>query len=75
MATTNKHLESLVEYVNKITDSPLSGEGTHQIYGTSLVRIINDGGGHRTIINGNSKTDLYDKMQCFIDGITYFKKD
>lgn len=75
MATTHKQLDDLAEYVNKITNSPSEGYGSHSIYGTSLAKIVNEYGGIRTIISGNTKTDLYDKMQCFISGITYLKKD
>ena len=71
MATTNKHLEDLAEYVNKITNSPSQGEDSHKIYGLSLVRIVNDSGGIRTIIYGKSKNDLFDKINCFINGINY----
>lgn len=77
MTTTRKQLDELAQYVNKITNSPTSGDGSHKIYDKALVKIVNDDGAIVNVVSayGKSKNELYDRIQCFIHGITYLNRN
>ena len=79
---TEKHLQVKVDYLNKITGSPMQpyidGKAqignyhlSHAYGGVCLHRIFNDGGGCTSpIIGGHvSKRELADLLSAFINGI------
>lgn len=86
---TKAMLEGQIEYLNKITNSPLKPykliDGKHvaqignfnlyQAYGAyGLHRICNEGGGVTTPIYGlHSKRDLYYQLRALIDGFNLAK--
>jgi len=81
---TNKQLESLCDLINQRTNSPMGGwqrvgnanvanVGHYYIDGAyggvSLVRMVTDGGGVRTIIERSSKRELFYLMHAFLKGM------
>jgi len=81
MRTTEKELQSLVQWLNKITNSPTDENGNqignyHLAFaygGVTLHRIVNSGGGVSTPLGGGyfTKRELAAKLRSFIAGIEY----
>lgn len=83
---TQKDLESLVERINELTNSPLkpydhethkSNVGNYHLSyaygGVNLHRMVNNGGGVETPLGGgyHTKRELYVKLRAFISGLAY----
>ena len=78
MRTTIKELESLVDYLNKVTNSPKGCEVNSYMLdeargGIGLVRKINSGGGVTTIFHLTTRKELALQIRAFIQGITLNK--
>ena len=81
---TEKQLDSLCDYINKLTGSPTDYRNaetgkinvghytiSHAYGGVCLHRICNDGGGCSTPLSHGhiSKRELYNEMQAFIKAL------
>jgi hypothetical protein len=83
---TDKQLQSLCDYINELTGSPLTPytrdeQGfranignyhlSHAYGGVCLHRMVNEGGGIRTILTSGhvTKRELYNAMQAYIRGL------
>ena len=63
------------EYINRRIES-LFGEvggdnGQFYCWGSSIVKVINTGGGVRTILTGKNLTDLIDKLDTIEDYLRF----
>ena len=82
---TEKQLESLCQYINELTGSPLTAYTqtkdsfkanignyhiSHAYGGVCLHRMVNEGGGIRTILTSGhvTKRELYNLMQSYAQG-------
>lgn len=82
---TEKMLENLVAAINEATGMPstkwtrhegnriTSNEGHYCLYSClgvcSLVQIVGENGGERTVLHAATKGELYGKMQAFREGL------
>lgn len=84
---TNKHLETLANRLNVMTNSPTAywDDGkcnvghfhiSYAYSGACLVRTVNDGGGVTCPIGSGhvSKRECYEQMYAFIRGIEFAKE-
>ena len=63
-------LRNELKYLNEITKEDKYPYQFYIAYGAyGLNKVVNDGGGARTIIGLTTKKDLYYQMQCLINGI------
>ena len=70
MRITMEDLRNELKYLNEITKEDKYPYQFYIAYGAyGLVKIINDGGGARTIIGLTTKKDLYYQMESLIKGI------
>ena len=70
MRITMQDLRNELKYLNEITKEDKFPYQFYIAYGAyGLVKIVNDGGGARTIISLTTKKDLYYQMQSLIKGI------
>lgn len=77
---TLKHLEGRIKFLNEITNNPtdtyengdfkVGNYHLYRAYGNHyLHQVANENGGTTTILCGESKRDLSDKLDILIDGI------
>jgi len=86
---TNKHLEGVVNRLNRVTGNPsnpwtkkngklTANIGNYHLYGaygsTGLHRMYSEGGGVETVIHLTTKRDLYNKIIALLDGIEIGKE-
>ena len=84
---TQKQLESLVDRLNEVTNSPRSyfNEETRKINighycldyaygGVALEKTVNEGGAVCVIIGRGTKRELYDRLHALLDGIRIAKE-
>ena len=70
MRITMEDLRNELKYLNEITKDDKYPYQFYIAYGAyGLVKIVNDGGGARTIIGLTTKKDLYYQMQSLMKGI------
>ena len=70
MKITMQDLRNQLEYLNKITKEDKHPYKFYIAYGAyGLDKIVNDGGGARTIIHLTTKKDLYNQIETLIKGI------
>ena len=70
MRITMQDLRNELKYLNEMTKEDKFPYQFYIAYGAyGLVKIVNDGGGARTIISLTTKKDLYYQMQSLIKGI------
>lgn len=70
MRITMEMLRNELKYLNEITKEDKYPYQFYIAYGAyGLVKIMNDGGGARTIIGLTTKKDLYYQMESLINGI------
>lgn len=70
MRITMEDLRNELKYLNEITKGDKYPYQFYIAYGAyGLVKIVNDGGGARTIIGLTTKKDLYYQMESLINGI------
>lgn len=70
MRITMEDLRNELKYLNEITKEDKYPYQFYIAYGAyGLVKIVNDGGGARTIIGLTTKKDLYYQMESLIKGI------
>ena len=70
MRITMQDLRNELKYLNEITKEDKFPYQFYIAYGAyGLVKIVNDGGGARTVIGLTTKKDLYYQMQSLMKGI------
>lgn len=70
MRITMEDLRNELKYLNEITKDDKYPYQFYMAYGAyGLVKIVNDGGGARTIIGLTTKKELYNQMESLIKGI------
>ena len=70
MRITMQDLRNELKYLNEITKEDKYPYEFYIAYGAyGLVKIMNDGGGARTIIGLTTKKELYNQMESLIKGI------
>ena len=70
MRVTMEDLRNELKYLNEITKEDKYPYQFYIAYGSyGLVKVVNDGGGARTIISLTTKRDLYYQMETLIKGI------
>ena len=68
-------LRYLLKYLNELTKEDKYPYQFYIAYGSyGLVKVVNDGGGSRTIIHLTTKRDLYNQMNSLIKGIELVKE-
>ena len=68
-------LRYLLKELNELTNEDKYPYVFYRAYGSiALCKIVNDGGGERTIFHLTTKKDLYYQMRAFISGI-YAEKE
>lgn len=74
MRITMEDLRRELKYLNELTKDDKYPYCFYIAYGAyGLSKIVNDGGGQRTIISLTTKKDLYNRMESLIDGIRLAK--
>lgn len=69
-------LRNELKYLNEITKEDKYPYQFYIAYGSyGLDKVVNDGGGCKTIIGLTTKKDLYKQMEMFIKGILVSKED
>lgn len=70
MKVSMELLRNELKYLNDITKNDKYPYQFYIAYGSyGLVKVVNDGGGCKTIINLTTKKDLYNQMEMLIKGI------
>lgn len=73
---TMEMLRNELKYLNEITKEDKYPYKFYMAYGSyGLDKIVNDGGGARTIIGLTTKRDLYNQMEMLIKGILIGKEE
>lgn len=63
-------LREKLDFLNEITKSDKYPYRFYNAYGCyGLIKVINDGGGARSIIDLTTKKDLFYRMSAYINGI------
>lgn len=70
MKITMNDLRNKLDYLNNLTKEDKYKYQFYMAYGSyGLDKVVNDGGGARTIIHLTTKKDLYYQMETYINGI------
>lgn len=70
MKVSMELLRNELKYLNEITKDDKFPYQFYMAYGSyGLDKVINEGGGCKTIIGLTTKKDLYNQMEMFIKGI------
>ena len=74
MKVSMELLRNELKYLNEITKDDKYPYQFYMAYGSyGLDKVVNDGGGCKTIIGLTTKKDLYNQMEMFIKGILISK--
>lgn len=74
MRVSMELLRNELKYLNDITKNDKYPYQFYIAYGSyGLNKVVNDGGGCKTIIGLTTKKDLYNQMEMFIKGILISK--
>jgi hypothetical protein len=74
MKVSMELLRNELKYLNDITKDDKYPYQFYMAYGSyGLDKVVNDGGGTKTIIGLTTKKDLYNQMEMFIKGILISK--
>ena len=61
---TNKHIESALEYLNSRIGKQDGDIGCIRTYNHSVVQLVNESGGIRTLANTSTRREAYDAIQA-----------